>query len=422
MPGSLHLGTIAGIRLELHFSWVIILVLLTFSLATGWFPAAVSGYTAGVYWSISLLAALLLFVAVLAHELAHSLVAQARGLPVKRITLFIFGGVSDLEQEPPSAGVEFQMAFVGPLTSLLIGVLAWLAAKALDGQVPLLRALLGYLAIMNLLLAGFNLLPGFPLDGGRVLRSILWKVTGSLRTATRWTALVGQGIGSLLIVGGIWLFFAGDWVNGLWFGFLGWFLLQAAQTAQSQQTLETVFRGVTVAQIMRPVEVVVFPTCSLQRLVDGYLLPLGLRTIPVVEGEQLVGLITLSDVRQVPREAWKDTLVGQVMRPRATLHLATPDQGVREVLQLLARYSINQVPVVQHERLVGMVSREAIVNFLEVRQSLGLLGGKQGGAGSQPDLSQRQTSAPLPLAPDHLADSNRWEHENGEQQELMSKP
>lgn len=296
MPGSLHIGTIAGIRLELHFSWVIIIVLLTFSLATGWFPVAASGYRAGVYWGIGLLAALLLFVAVLAHELAHSLVARALGLPVKRITLFIFGGVSDLEQEPQSAGVEFQMAFVGPLTSLIIGALAWLGARALGGQVPLLSALLGYLAIMNLLLAGFNLLPGFPLDGGRVLRSILWKATGNLRTATRWTALVGQGIGSLIILGGIWLFFAGDWIDGLWFGFLGWFLLQAAQTAQSQQTLETMFRGVTVAQIMRPVEVVVFPTCSLQRLVDAYLLPLGLRTIPVVEGEQLVGLITLSEI------------------------------------------------------------------------------------------------------------------------------
>lgn len=372
MPGSLHLGTIAGIRIDIHFSWVFIVALLTFSLATGWFPAAAPGFSTATYWSLSFLATVLLFAAVLAHELAHSLVARARGLPVKRITLFIFGGVSDLEQEPHSPGVEFQMAFVGPFTSLIIGVLALLADWALGGQIPLLGALLRYLAIMNLLLAGFNLLPGFPLDGGRVLRSILWKITGNLRTATRWTTLVGQGIGSLIIVAGIWLFFGGDWVDGLWFGFIGWFLLHAAQTAQSQQTLESVFQGVTVAQVMRPVEVTAAPGCSLQQLVDHYLLPLGLRTIPIVEEERLVGLITLSDVRQIPREQWPSMLVSQAMHPVNTLHLATPTQGLQEILHLLARNNINQVLVVDQGLLVGMVSREAIVNALAVRQDLGL--------------------------------------------------
>jgi Zn-dependent protease len=406
MTSSFRLGTIAGIRLELHVSWLIILVLLTFSLATGWFPAAVPALSPLMYWSVSLLASLLLFAAVLAHELAHSLVAQARGLPVKRITLFIFGGVSDLEQEPRSPGVEFQMAFVGPLTSLIIGVVTWWAAAAFGDASPLLDALLSYLAITNLMLAGFNLLPGFPLDGGRVLRSILWKVTGNLRTATRWATLVGQGIAYLFILGGIFVFFSGDLFDGLWFGFIGWFLLNAAQSAQSQQTLEVLLRAVTVGQVMRQVEVVVTPTCSLQMLVDYYVLPLGVRTIPVVAQEQLVGLMILSDLRRVPREQWGETLVCQVMRPRSLLQVATPQQKVQEILQALARRDINQVFVLSDDRLVGVVSREDIVRFLEVRQSLGMMGSATIDAGTKPPPSPRQNHvSSFPPSRDHLATS-----------------
>lgn len=421
MTGSLHLGTIAGIRIEIHFSWLIILVVLTLSLATGWFPAAAPGYAAVAYWGSSLLAALLLFAAVLAHELAHSLVARAYNLPVKRITLFLFGGVSSLEEEPHRPGVEFQMAAVGPFTSFIIGGVALLAYLALSDYVPLLSALLGYLALMNILLAIFNVLPGFPLDGGRVLRSIVWKVTGSLRTATRWAAAVGQGIALLFIGGGIWLFFGGDWVNGLWFGFIGWFLVTAAQTAQSQQTLEPLFHGVIVGQVMRPVEVEVAPTCSLQRLVDGYLLPRGVRTIPVVEGEQLVGLITLSDVSHVPRAHWGDTSVGQVMRPRSTLYVAAPEQGLSDLVKNLARRDINQVPVVRHGRLVGMVSREAIVSFLEVHQSLGLAGDHHEKGASRPETPQRQTNLPS-SHPDSelLAHPGPSERNTTHSQELIS--
>lgn len=422
MPGSFHLGTIAGIRIEIHFSWVIIVVLLTSSLATGWFPEAVPGFSVATYWSLSLLATLLLFAAVLAHELAHSLVARARGLPVKRITLFIFGGVSDLEQEPHSPGVEFQMAFVGPFTSLIIGGLALLADLVLGKAWPLLSALLGYLAITNLLLAAFNLLPGFPLDGGRVLRSILWKVTGNLRTATSWATLVGQGIGYCIILVGIWLFFGGDWVDGLWFGFIGWFLLQAAQTARSQQTLEAALRGVTVGQVMRPVEVEVTPDCSLKRVVDYYLLPLGLRAIPVVEKEHFLGLITLGDVRHVPREQWADTLVSQVMRPRASLYQTTPDQQVQDILRVLARNNINQMPVVQQGRLVGMVSRETIVNVLEVRQGLGLEADTQGQTASRSEALHQPRGPSLPATPARLSHPDRLERDHADWQEPISKP
>ena len=315
MPGSLRLGKIAGIDIYVNFSWLIILVFLTWSLATGWFYQLYPGWSTATYWIVSLIAALLLFVSVLLHELAHSVVARARGLPVKNITLFIFGGVSNLEQEPESAGVEFQMAIVGPVTSLLIGGLSLLLFVALKGSSPQLEAILGYLGITNLLLGVFNLIPGFPLDGGRVLRSIIWKITGSMRKATRIASVVGQIIAYLFILWGIWQFFTGSILDGIWIGFIGWFLLTAAQSTNSHVMLQSMFRGVTVGQVMNKTPTTVPANISLQKLVDEYFLPSGLRTAFVTQGDQLAGMITLSDIRHVPREQWGQTPVGYVMIP-----------------------------------------------------------------------------------------------------------
>lgn len=248
MRGSWRLGRIAGIAIEVHVSWLIIFALLTVSLATGWFPAAAPGYAAGVYWGFGAFASLLLFASVLAHELSHSLVGRARGIPVSSITLFVFGGVSNIEREPGSPGAEFQMAFVGPLTSVLIGVLAGILMFATTGYSTLLGALLGYIAIANVLLGVFNLIPGFPLDGGRVLRSILWKLTGSLEKATRAAAFTGQLVAYGFILVGIWMFFSVDVLNGLWLVFIGWFLAQAAQAEGAQVRQQSALKGITVAQ------------------------------------------------------------------------------------------------------------------------------------------------------------------------------
>ncbi len=252
MPGSLRIGTIAGIDIDIHVSWIIILVLLTVSLATGWFPQLYPGWSIVTYWLIALLSSLLLFASVLLHELAHSLVARRRGLPVKNITLFIFGGVSNIEQEPQSPGIEFQMAVVGPLTSLVIGFICFLLQLPLRGSNSPLEGILFYLAVTNILLGIFNLIPGFPLDGGRVLHSIVWRLSGNMRQATRVASLTGQFIAYLLILIGIWTFFAGDLLNGLWFGFIGWFLLNAAQSANTQGMLTSVLRGVKVGEVMNP--------------------------------------------------------------------------------------------------------------------------------------------------------------------------
>ncbi len=372
MPGSLRIGKIAGIDIYIHVSWIIILVLLTVSLATGWFPQLYPGWSTATYWVIGFISSLLLFVSVLLHELAHSLVARRRGLPVKNITLFIFGGVSNIEQEPKSPGIEFQMAVVGPLTSLLIGIVCFLLQLPLRGTNSPLEGVLFYLAVTNLLLGVFNLIPGFPLDGGRVLRSIVWKITGSMRQATRAASITGQVIAYLFILLGVWLFFTGNILNGIWLGFIGWFLLSAAQSANSQVMLASVFRGVTVGEVMNPTPTTVPDNISLQHLVDAYFLPGGLRYALVMQADHLVGLITLSDIRHIPREQWEQVLVSYAMIPVERLHVVSPQQSLSEVLPLMAGHDVNQLPVVQNGALVGIVSRDAIVHYLEVRRGLGL--------------------------------------------------
>lgn len=377
MPGSLRIGKIFGIEIYIHFSWVIILVLLTWSLAVGWFPVLYHGFSAITDWILGLTAAVLLFVSVLLHELAHSVVARARGLPVKNITLFIFGGVSNIEKEPGSPGIEFQIAVVGPITSLLIGFLALVLLYVLGQSTSPLGAILWYLGYANILLGIFNLIPGFPLDGGRVLRSIVWKINGNLRRATRVVTVVGQIIAYLFILLGIWLFFVGYFIDGLWLGFIGWFLLSSAQAANSEVMLQSVFRGVTVGEVMNSAPTTVPANISLEKLVDEYFLPLGLRSALVIQGDRLAGLITLGDIRHVPREEWGQTPVGLVMIPRERLHIVSPQQSLNDVLPLMAGRDVNQLPVLQDERLVGVLSRDAIVRYLEIKRSLGLADGQK---------------------------------------------
>ncbi len=372
MRGSLRLGRIAGFDIYIHFSWLIILILLTVSLALGWFPSLFRGWSLVEYWVVGFISAILLFVAVLLHELAHSLVARARGLTVRSITLFIFGGVSDLEQEPQSPGIEFQMAFVGPLVSIVIGIIALLISLPLRGTNSPVEAVLDYLFITNILLGIFNLLPGFPLDGGRVLRSIVWRITGSLGRATHIASLVGRIMAFIFILVGIYLFFRGDVLDGIWLGFIGWFLLTSAQTAEAQVMLQTILRGVTVGQVMNRTPITVPANISLQRLVNEYFLPQGLRSALVMQGDQLAGLITLADIRHVPQDQWSQTPVGFVMIPLEKLHTVSPNQDLNDVLRLMTGQDINQLPVVANGRLVGILTRDAILRYLEIHRSLGL--------------------------------------------------
>jgi Zn-dependent protease/CBS domain-containing protein len=386
-PGSLPVGRVAGIRVSIHVSWLIIVALLTASLATTFFPQVAPGYAPGVYWLVGLAATLLLFVSVLLHELGHSLVARARGLPVSSITLFIFGGVSNLEQEPRGPGEEFLVAAIGPAISLVLGGLV-LALAPLVGRGDLLaRSLVAYLGGTNVLLGLFNLLPGFPMDGGRVLRAALWRLTGSLQTATHWAARVGQGLAFLFILLGVWLFFAGDLLAGIWTGFIGWFVLNAAQSATAQVTLDAALRGVTVAQVMTAAPPAVAAASSVQAAVEELIWPQGLGGLLVEEAGRVVGMITAADIRRIPRDQWALTTVGHAMVPAERLPTAAPRQQLSAALALLAAHNVDQLLVVQNGEVVGLLTRDGVARLVEARRGL------------EPERPQRQDGARAPAGP-----------------------
>ncbi len=370
MPGSFRLGKIAGIDIYAHLSWFIVLVLLTWSLASGWFVQLFPGWSTPTYWITAFISALLLFVCVLLHELAHSLVAQVHGLTVKNITLFIFGGVATIEEEMKRPGIEFQIAVMGPITSLFLAAIAFLLAWPFRGSNSPTEAVLDYLAASNFLLGVFNLIPGLPLDGGRVLRSIAWKITGNIQKSTRIASYAGQAMAFVFILLGLAAFFTGSFFNGLWSIFIGWFLLNAAQTANTQTLLQNTLQGVPVDKVMNPRPVAVPANISLQKLVDEYFVPQGLQAAPVVQGEYLAGLITLTDIARVGRERWAYTPVGHAMRLLEQVYVTTPEQPLHDLLEVMVTRGINQIPVVQDGRLVGLLSRESILCYLQVRESL----------------------------------------------------
>jgi Zn-dependent protease/CBS domain-containing protein len=370
MPGSFRLGKMAGIDVYVHPSWFIVLVLLTWSLARGWFALGFAGWSTSTSWIAAFISALLLFVCVLAHELAHALVARTHGLTVKHITLFLFGGVAHMEEEMERPGVEFQIAVVGPAMSLLMAFVAFLLGEPLRGSGSPAEAVLDYLVVSNVLLGVFNLLPGFPLDGGRVLRSLIWKVTGNVRQATRIASYVGQGFAYAFLLLGIVGFFTGNVLGGLWTVFIGWFLLNAAQTTRRQVVLQDALQGISVERVMNPRPVTVPANISLHKLVNEYFLRQAIQAVPVVQGEYLVGLITLSDIARVEPERWSYTPVGHVMRLPEQIALASPEQPLHDLLEVMVTRGITEIPVVQEERLVGLVSREAIPRYLLLGQPL----------------------------------------------------
>ena len=388
MNGGFKLGRIFGIRVEVDWSWFLIFLLVTWNLAAGVFPRLHPDWGAGLNWGMGLIASLLFFASVLAHELAHSLVAVARGLPVRRITLFMFGGVSNIEREPPSPATEFLVTIVGPLTSFVLGVLfsvfgGFLASQftvdlnnpeATLARLSPLATIFLWLGPINILLAVFNLIPGFPLDGGRILRSILWSITDNLRQATRWASWVGQAIAWLFIIGGVAMvfgftlpFFGTGLVGGLWLIFIGWFLNNAAVQSYQQIVVQDMLEGVPVARLMRSDTPTVAPSLRLSRLVDEFMRADDERALGVVEGDRLVGLVTLEDVRKVPREDWETTAVSHVMTPLNELSAVTPREDATTAFDKLARQEVRQMPVVQDGHLVGMLRQRDILRWLHLQ-------------------------------------------------------
>lgn len=375
MRAQIRLGRIAGIEIGLHYSWFLIAILIVFSLKEQ-FGTVNPDWSPPLMWTIALVTAVLFFVALLLHELAHSLVAIRRGLKVRAITLFALGGVSQIESEASDAKSEFWIAIVGPLTSLAIGALC-LGVERLafhsPGNQPAtpVAALLHWLGWINVMLAGFNMIPGYPLDGGRVLRSIIWWIGNSQERATKWASYGGQVVAFLFILYGLFVSFRTRSFQGVWIVFIGWFLLDASRSTSLQMEILSGLRGRRVADVMERDCALVEGHISLQDFVDEYVLRRGQRCFIVVQGNSLVGLITPNEVKKVPREEWPQTSVQSVMIPLKQLHVVTPDTAAVQALELLTKQDINQVPVVSDGHLVGIFSRGQVIRYLQAHAELG---------------------------------------------------
>ena len=374
MRSNIKLGKISGIEIGLHYSWFIIAALIVFSLGER-FHQMNPNWSGQQNWIAALITAVLFFVSLLLHELAHSLVAQARGLKVKAITLFALGGVSQIQDDATDAKTEFWVAIAGPIASLIIGLGCLAIAPGLGWrQSPptAVSAIFFWLGYINVSLAIFNLIPGFPLDGGRVLRSIVWTITKNADRATRIAARVGQVVAFLFILDGIWQYFSGAGFGGLWIAFIGWFLMDAAKSSYAEVETTAALRGMRVSDVMSHDCVTVDRGMSLQDFVDIYLLKTGQRCFAVADQGRLVGIITPREVGAVPRDRWANTTVREATRPLQELHVIAPDTPVLDALKLLVSNDVNQLPVVANGTLQGMVSRSQLVQLLQVRSQLQL--------------------------------------------------
>ena len=370
MGRSFQIGRIFGIAIEIHPSWLLILAFVSWTLSDGLFPDQYEGWSTWAYWATGILSALLLFITVLIHELAHALVAKRRGLEVPRITLFIFGGVSHMQRQPSSAGEEFQIAAAGPATSLVISALtgaSWFFLREANEKV---EAVLSYLAVVNLALAVFNILPGFPLDGGRVLRSIAWKRTGNFRKATKIASSVGEFMGYGLVILGVFILLSGGLLDGLWLAFIGWFLLGAARGEAQGTQLEGVLSRITARQVMQEQFTSVTPGTPIQDIVDEHMIGKGERAVIVANDGGVLGIITVSDVRKTPRTAWLNTPAQRIMTPREGIITVDGGRPAVEVLMLLGEKGLNQVPVLEEGRMVGLITRRDLLERVQLAETL----------------------------------------------------
>ncbi|HEV2389021.1 MAG TPA: site-2 protease family protein [Candidatus Acidoferrales bacterium] len=366
MPGSgFKVVRVMGIPIYVHPSWFIIFLLITATLATQ-FTAQHPQWHTSQQWTMGLLTSLLFFASVLTHELGHSMIALRYKIPVASITLFVFGGLARITREPDRPLQEFNIAIAGPVTSFLLAGLFYAIARLFAAD-SVVAATASWLAVINALLAGFNLVPGFPLDGGRVLRSIAWAWTKNFNRATQLASRSGQFIAYLLIFSGIGLaVVSGRWLDGLWWVFIGWFLLSAAQESYAQVAMREVLGGLHASDLMS----VELPTIDRSLSLEDYfheVLRTGRRCHLVLGNGQLAGMITLHNVRLVPRGEWATTSVQAAMLPRERVEWAQANEPALGILERMQASDINQMPVLDDGRVVGMVSREAMLRVIQTR-------------------------------------------------------
>jgi len=367
---TIPLGRILGIEIGLDYSWFVIFVLLTVMLATSYFPGEFKDWTPATYWLTGVVTAVIFFLSVLLHELGHSVVALRYDIPVRSITLFMFGGIAQIGAEPPSAKIEFLVAIAGPLVSLALAILFYALQGVLSGIAPL-YGIAEYLAYINLALALFNLIPGYPLDGGRVFRAIVWAVTGDMGRSTVIAGNVGRFFALLLIFGGIWQMFHGNLGGGLWIALIGLFLDSAASAQIQQVIFRRLLSGHRVAEVMSSNYAAIPEDLTLQQLVDGHILGDGRRSFLVKRGETTIGLVTLHRIKEVPRENWTTTTAAAVMLPREQLQCVDQGSELWSALLRMDRDGFNQMPVLRDGNVVGVLSRDDVISFLGRLQEFG---------------------------------------------------
>jgi len=361
---SWRVGRIAGIEVRIDSSWAVIALLITYSMYLR-LSVLYRDLSVGGAVTLAILSAVLFFASVLVHELAHGLVSQARGIRVQDITLFLFGGATRARVESRGPGDEFLIALVGPLTSgILAGLFGIVAGLGRDVLSRPLEGTFGYLAWTNLLLAAFNLVPGFPLDGGRLLRAAIWKATGSLARATRIASMAGQAVGWLLVAAGVVWLLAGDLAGGIWFAFIGWFLVQAARSSYQELQLRQLLRGVEAEDVMAGDLRRIPPELSLQEAVDDYFMRYDHSAFPVDEQGRTVGLLTLRGVRRVPREQWPTRRVRELMVPLDDQVVVAPDARMDGVLGKLQDGEAGRVLVAQDGEVVGIITPSDLARWL----------------------------------------------------------
>jgi len=369
---GLNVMRIAGIRIMIDHSWLIIFFLVVWSLATGYFPEGHPPVRGRPAWILGVAAALLLFGSVLVHELSHALVARRAGVSVPRIRLFLFGGVSEMTSEPPDPRSEVRIAAAGPVISFALAGLFYAVSKSsLPALAPGGGPLLEYVAALNVVLGLFNLLPGFPLDGGRILRAWLWARTGSLLKATRWAGRAGSIVGFGMMGLGLIELINGGSLGGLWLMVIGIFLHQAASSSYQVLLLQDTLSGCRVRQIMTQPVIAVPDHASLEELARDYFFRHPRGSFPVVSGETLVGMVSLDQMKGVPRDDWGRTPVRQVMTPAARLRRLAPDDDCVMALQAMVRDEVGRLPVVEDGRIVGILSRRDVMRLLKIRSDLG---------------------------------------------------
>lgn len=368
----IELFTLLGFRVSLDLSWFLLAVLIVWTLASGYFPTIIEGQDFQTYLWMGVAGAIGLFASIILHEFAHALVARRYDLPISGITLFIFGGVAEMADEPQSPAAEFLVAIAGPIASVVIAAVFYLTETRVlaAADLPQLAAVVHYLAVINLVLAVFNMLPAFPLDGGRILRSILWWLQGSLRKATRTAAFFGVALASLVMALGVVNIVAGAFVAGMWQLLIGFFIYNAAGASRMQVALRQVLKGVPIRQLMVADPVTVGPDISVQALVEDYFYRHYHKFFPVVEDGTVAGCVTVRQVSEIARDKWPSTHVRDIMTPCNAENTLAPDTDALAALRKMQGGRATHYLVVADGTLQGMVTMKDLMSYLSIRLEL----------------------------------------------------